>query len=420
MPQLGETVAEGKITRWFKAAGDRVAPGDNLFEIETDKTSMEVPATVSGVVAEIRTPAGAVVPVGAIVAVIADCNAAASSLGSPSHSPTAATPSPQAAAFDPFRAVRTPARNFGPARLSSGARATPLARRLASEAGIDLTDIAASGPHRRIHARDVRDAAVASAQPATEAAPPQSPAAKVKAIYEGRPYDEVPIDGMRRTIASRLIEAKQTVPHFYLTADVDLDHVKALRTDVNAGAAKDADGHPEYRLSLNDFLIKAMAVALRRVSTANAVWTGDSILRFSEVDIGVAVAVEGGLVTPVIRSADAKSVVAISAEMKDLAGRARARKLEPREYLGGATTVSNLGMYGVREFAAIINPPQSTILAIGAVGRRPVEARDGGFRFVSQATATLSCDHRVVDGAVGARLLAAFKHAIEHPIALML
>jgi pyruvate dehydrogenase E2 component (dihydrolipoamide acetyltransferase) len=416
MPQLGETVVEGKITRWFRAAGDKVAPGDNLFEIETDKTSMEVPSTTTGVIAEIRMPAGAVVPVGAIVAVISgDGSATTSSADAPARVPSAmAAVAPTVR--DPFRAVRTPERNFGPARLPSGAVASPLARRLAVESGIDLTHVRASGAHGRILARDVENART----PAMAAAPTAGPADKIKALYGGRPHVEVPLDAMRRTIAMRLTEAQRTVPHFHLSADIDFDRLEEVRAGANAGAFADADAEPSFRLSINDFIIKALAVALQRVPEANAVWAEDRMLTFSASDIGVAVAIEGGLITPVVRSAETKSVIAISAEMKDLAARARDRKLEPPEYQGGATTVSNLGMYGVREFAAIINPPQSTILAVGAVGRHPVEAPDGGVRFVSRATVTLACDHRVVDGALGARLLAAFKHAIEHPIALML
>jgi pyruvate dehydrogenase E2 component (dihydrolipoamide acetyltransferase) len=413
MPQLGETVAEGKITRWFKTAGDKVVPGDNLFEIETDKTSMEVPSTTTGVIAEIRSHAGTVVPVGAIVAVIAADGTAADDV--PAHAPPTVSP-PQPIYRDPFQAVRTPERNYGPARLPSGAVASPLARRLAAEGGIDLARVRSSGAHGRILARDVENARtlVAPAQPATMATD------SIKALYEGRPYEEVPLDTMRRTIATRLVEATKTVPHFHLSVDVDFDRLEEVRAGANAGAFADADAEPSFRLSINDFVVKALAVALQRVPEANAVWAEDRILTFSASDIAVAVATEGGLITPVVRSAETKSVIAISAEMKDLAARARDRKLEPSEYQGGATTVSNLGMYGVREFAAIINPPQSTILAVGAVGRRPAETPDGGVRFVSRATVTLACDHRVVDGALGARLLAAFKRAIEHPIALML
>jgi pyruvate dehydrogenase E2 component (dihydrolipoamide acetyltransferase) len=460
MPQLGETVTEGKITKWFKSAGDAVKPGDNLFEIETDKVSMEVPAIAAGTLAEIRVPAGEVAPVGFVVAVIAGAMAAAG--------PAPAAPSPQrgegrgeggrnyresvtphpsplpmgegvppasAAAqrvprqrsvpLDPFFEVRTPSRNFGPAKLPGGASVTPLARRLAGENGIDLARLSGSGPHGRIVAADV-EAAIAKSAGMTGAgrAAPQAlatgaSAAQVMALYQGVAFVEVPLDGMRSTIARRLVEAKQTVPHFYLTADIEMDKLIQLREEANAGAPKGRDGEPAYKLSLNDFVIKALALALQRVPAANAVWAGDRILRFTHSDVGVAVAIDGGLLTPVIRNAQAKSLSAISNEMRELAARAREKKLKPAEYQGGASAISNLGMYGVREFSAIINPPHATILAVGAAQRRPVEAEDGSVKFASLMTVTLSCDHRVVDGALGAELLAAFKALLESPVRML-
>jgi pyruvate dehydrogenase E2 component (dihydrolipoamide acetyltransferase) len=438
MPQLGETVAEGKVTKWFKSAGDAVKPGDNLFEIETDKVSMEVPATEAGVLSEIRVHEGETAPVGAIVGVIGGTAAGARiqmqptrpasdaprSLPSPPAIPTAVTPerppahaggAPQPIKLDPFFEVRTPERNFGPARLSGGVTVTPLARRLAAEAGIDLARVRGSGPRGRIVARDVETAppSPAAAAPAASAGPS---AEQVKALYDPASYEEVLLDGMRRTIAARLLQAKQTIPHFYVTADVEIDRLKALREEVNAAAPKDRDGAPLFKLSLNDFIIRALALALRRVPAANAVWAGDRILRFKHADISVAVALEGGLITPIVRAADTKSVSAISAEMKDLAARARAKKLKPQEYQGGSAAISNLGMYGVREFAAIINPPHATILAVGAARRQAVEKTDGGVGFASMLTATLSCDHRVVDGALGAELLAAFRGYVEQPV----
>jgi pyruvate dehydrogenase E2 component (dihydrolipoamide acetyltransferase) len=243
-------------------------------------------------------------------------------------------------------------------------------------------------------------------------------ASQVKALYDGVDFDEVPLDGMRRTIATRLVEAKQTVPHFYLTADVTMDALLRFREEANAGAPKAGEA-ASYKLSVNDFVIKAVALALQRVPAANAVWAGDRILRFKSSDVGVAVAIDGGLLTPVIRNAEAKSLSAISNEMKELAARAKDKKLKPAEYQGGASAISNLGMYGVREFAAIINPPHATILAVGASQRRPVEAPDGSVKFESQMTVTLSCDHRVVDGALGAELLAAFKALIENPVMML-
>jgi pyruvate dehydrogenase E2 component (dihydrolipoamide acetyltransferase) len=438
MPQLGETVAEGKITKWFKSAGEQVKPGDNLFEIETDKVSMEVPSTTTGVLAEIRVPAGDVALVGAIVAVIADGSPAQPSrapasmpppapAAKPAASPAATTAAAPVAEIrhdsrpiklDPFFEVRTPDRNFGPARLSGGVTVTPLARRLAAESGIDLSRIGGSGPHGRIVARDVETAPRPARAPL--AAKTEGPSAdEVKALFAPDAYEEVPLDGMRRTIAARLTQAIQTIPHFYLTADVEIDRLIKLREEANLGAPKDKDGGAAFKLSLNDFIIRALALALRRVPAANAAWAGDRILRFKHADIGVAVALDGGLITPIIRSAETKSVSAISAEMKDLSARARDKKLKPSDYQGGSAAISNLGMYGVREFSAIINPPHATILAVGAARRQAVEKPDGGVAFASMLAVTLSCDHRVLDGAVGAELLAAFKAFVEMPVTML-
>jgi pyruvate dehydrogenase E2 component (dihydrolipoamide acetyltransferase) len=430
MPQLGETVAEGKIVKWFKAAGDAVKPGDNLFEIETDKTSMEVPATFGGTLAAIAFGVGETAKVGAVVAQILAAGETASATPAKAAAPAApqpaaakpaaapAAPAPVASApikMDPWQEVRSPARNFGPAKLASGTFITPLARRLASERGIDLSRVSGSGPRGRVVAADIENAAPPSAAMATGAS-----AAQVKALYDGIAFEEVPLDGMRATIAKRLIEAKQTVPHFYLTGDIEIGRLMAMREEANAAAPKDKDGQPAFKLSLNDFIIKAWAAALQRIPAANAVWAGDRILRFKSSDIGVAVALDGGLITPVIRNAETKSLTAISSEIRDLAERARAKKLKANEYQGGASAISNLGMYGVREFAAIINPPHATILAVGASRRAPVEAADGSVKFVSMMTVTVSCDHRVVDGALGAELLAAFKSFVEAPVTALL
>ena len=429
MPQLGETVAEGKITKWFKNAGDAVAPGDNLFEIETDKTSMEVPATFGGTLSEVNFQVGEVAKVGAVVAVILGDGETAQPKPAPAAAaapaaPAAAMSAPAAvqsapaqnrkpsAPLDPFREVRTPERNFGPARIAGGVAVTPLARRLAGENGIDLNRVAGTGPHGRIVARDVEQRLTQAASFAPASGPS---ATDIVALYRGVPFTEVPLDGMRKTIAARLTLAKQSIPHFYLTADVAMDAALKVRAEANAAAPKH-NGEPAYKISVNDFVIKALALALMRVPEANAVFAQDRTLRFDRADIGVAVALEGGLITPVIRSADTKSLSAISGEMRSLAERARDRKLKPEDYQGGASSISNLGMHGVREFAAIINPPQSSILAVGAVTRRPVETEDGGIRFESAVTVTLSCDHRVIDGALGAQLLGAFKLLMEKPL----
>ena len=446
MPQLGETVAEGKITKWFKSAGEPVKPGDNLFEIETDKVSMEVPSTTTGVLAEIRVAAGEVAPVGAVVGVIADgSGAAASSPAAPAPANSADVSAPLIAAqaaiqrsepmgprirgderprqpLDPFFEVRTPERNFGPARLPGGMTVTPLARRLAGEAGIDLSRVRGSGPHGRIIARDIPippPSSLAALAQATVQPIGELGAEQIKALYAPDGYEEVPLDGMRRTIAARLTQAVQTVPHFYLTADIEIDRLIALREEANAAAPKDKDGNPAFKLSVNDFVIRALALALQRVPAANAVWAGDRILRFKQSDIGVAVALDGGLITPIIRNAETKSLSVLSAEMKDLAARARDKKLKPSEYQGGASAISNLGMYGVREFTAIINPPHATILAVGAARRQAVEKADGGVAFVSMLSVTLGCDHRVVDGALGAELLAAVKTLLELPVSML-
>jgi pyruvate dehydrogenase E2 component (dihydrolipoamide acetyltransferase) len=418
-----------------------VKPGENLFEIETDKTSMEVPATFGGTLSTINFQVGDVAKVGAVVAVIAGEGGAvqpATAAPQTPFAPAQAGAQNQAAKapkelgprvrgnersgdtfaypnMEPFREVRTPQRNFGAARMG-GVTVTPLARRLAGERGIDLANIKGSGPHGRIVAADVE-----KAQPSRGAAMATgASAAQVKALFEGVAYEEVPLDSMRATIARRLVEAKQTVPHFYLTADIEIGRLLAMREEANAAVPKGADGQPAFKLSLNDFIIKAWATALKRVPAANAVWAEDRILRFTNADIGVAVALDGGLITPVLRNADTKSTSALSAEMRDLAARAREKKLRPNEYQGGASAISNLGMYGVREFSAIINPPHATILAVGAARRAPVETLDGGVKFVSQMTVTLSCDHRVVDGALGAELLAAFKALVESPVTFLI
>jgi pyruvate dehydrogenase E2 component (dihydrolipoamide acetyltransferase) len=414
MPQLGETVAEGKITQWFKAAGDKVAPGDNLFEIETDKVTMEVPATTRGVLAEVRIAAGEVAPVGAVVAVIADgsdTHPVAHTQGRPSPA-LAQSPRPK---LDPFFEVRTPERNYGPARLAGGTATTPLARRLAAERGIDLSSLHGSGPHGRIVARDVESARM----PAARASAPALAAHDVRLLYRQTPFDEVPLDRMREAIARRLVEAKTKIPHFYLTMDIEIARLIELRETINAYCSSGAAEQPPFKVSVNDFFIKAWATALARVTDANAVWAGDRILRFRQCDVAIAVALDGGLITPIIRQAECKTVSAISREAKELIARARAQKLSPDEYQGGTSTLSNLGMHGVREFSAILNPPQATILAIGGARRQAVESADGSACFTSMLSVTLTCDHRVVDGKLGADLLGAFKGLLEQPVRML-
>jgi len=425
MPQLGETVSEGKVTTWFKSVGDKVEAGENLFEIETDKVTMEIQAIEGGVLSEIRVPVGVVAPVGAVVAIIGDGGTAAALSPPPAAAkapgPAAAPPPPAPPALagpislDPYFEVRTPSKNYGPAQTAGGAKVTPLARRLAAESGIDPGAVRGSGPHGRIVARDIQ---AAPARPATAlAAGPSS--AEILALYKDVPHDEVPLDSIRRIIAHRLQQASQTIPHFYLVADIDIGALLKLREDLNAAAPRDKDANPAYKFSVNDFVIKAWAAALQAVPAANAVWAEDRILRFARSDVAVAVAMDGGLITPVVRNADTKSLRAISDEMRDLAARGRARHLKPDEYKGGSSAISNLGMYGVREFSAIINPPHGTILAVGAARRQAVETKDGGIAFASLMAVTLSVDHRVVDGALGAELLAAFKAIVESPVRIL-
>lgn len=431
MPQLGETVDEGKILVWYKQVGDKIEPGDNLFEIETEKVSMEVPSTVAGTLSEIKVAVDETAPVGAVVAVITEPGAQAAASAPQAKSETApaskAAPAPQAAPaqraaapspqpttsyvarkMEPFKEIFTPERNYGPAHVD-GVETTPYARRLAAELGVNLSALRGSGPDGRIVGKDV-EAQRGKGGKGTQAQPARANALElVKAQYEAGTYREQPIDGMRRAIARRLTESKQTIPHFYLTIDLEVDALLSARERRNAGAQAQAGA----KVSVNDMIIKAWAQALRDVPRANAVWAEDSILQFNRSDIGVAIAVEGGLVTPVVRSADTKSVADISRDVKDFAARARAKKLKVTDLQGGASAISNLGMYGVREFSAIINPPQSTVLAVGAVQRRPLETAEGGVRFATFMTVTLSCDHRVVDGALGAELLAALRDIVQ-------
>lgn len=438
MPALSPTMEKGNLARWLKKEGDQVKSGDVLAEIETDKATMEVEAVDEGILAKILVPAGtADVPVNDIIAILAEegedvaaAAASASAGAAPAAAPTPAAP-PATAPMTPAAQAPVSAVAAAPAvALSHTGRvfSSPLARRLAKEAGIDLAVVKGTGPHGRVIERDVQAAiagGTAKAAPAPVAAPqaaaPKPAAASDEAIrklFAAGTYEEIPHDNMRKTIARRLVESKQTVPHFYLTVDTELDALLALREQINAAAPKDKDGKPAYKVSVNDFVIKAQALALRQVPDANVSWSDSAMLRHKVVDVGVAVSIPGGLITPVIRNADVKTLSAISNEMKDLAGRARNRKLKPEEYQGGSTAVSNLGMFGIKEFSAIINPPHATILAVGA-GEKRVVVKDGAPAVATVMTVTLSTDHRAVDGALGAELLAAFKALIENPMGLL-
>jgi len=443
MPALSPTMEEGNLAKWLVKEGDTVKSGDIIAEIETDKATMEVEAVDEGTVAKIVVPAGTEgVKVNALIAVLAgegeDVSAAASGAGSAAPSPKAApAPSAQApAAATP--AAQAPAATSAPAAAPAAASATgnrtfssPLARRLAKEAGIDLSAIAGTGPHGRVVKSDV-EAAVAGggvkAAPAAAAAPQaaaQAPAAAPKPVsddavlklFEPGSYELVPHDGMRKVIAKRLVESKQTVPHFYVTVDCELDALMSLRAQLNDAAPR-KDGAPAYKLSVNDMVIKAMALALRDVPDANVSWTESNMVKHKHADVGVAVSIPGGLITPIIRKAEEKTLSVISNEMRDLGKRAKDRKLKPEEYQGGTSSVSNMGMMGVKNFAAVINPPHATILAVGA-GEQRVIVRKGEMAIATVMSVTLSTDHRCVDGALGAELLQAFKGYIENPMGML-
>jgi pyruvate dehydrogenase E2 component (dihydrolipoamide acetyltransferase) len=442
MPALSPTMEKGNLAKWLKKEGDKVKSGDVIAEIETDKATMEVEAVDEGTIAKILVPEGTQdVPVNDIIAVMAgdgeDVKAAGAgaapapkaSAEAPAAKPAAApaaaeTPAPKAAAAP---APQTPAPQAAAPQGNGHARifSSPLARRLAKEAGIELGRINGSGPHGRIVARDVEDAKSGKGLKAPAAAPAAGPSIapsmsdkQILALFEPGSYEVVPHDGMRRTIAQRLTASVQTVPHFYLTIDCDIGKLLAAREEINAAAPKDKEKKPFYKLSVNDFVIKAMAVALQRIPNCNVSWTESGMLKHKHSDIGVAVAMPGGLITPIIRKAETKSLSTISGEMKDFAARARARKIKPEEYQGGTTAVSNLGMYGINHFTAVINPPHATILAVGASEERAV-VRGGKVEAAHIMSVTLSCDHRAVDGALGAELIGAFKMLIENPVMMM-
>ena len=437
MPALSPTMEEGNLAKWLVKEGDKVSPGDVIAEIETDKATMEVEAVDEGTVAKIVVAAGTQgVKVNSLIAVLAgegeDASAAAAA---PAAAPAKAEAAPAKAEAAAAPAASAPAA-AGPAPVSaSGERifASPLARRLASQNGLDLKAIAGSGPHGRIVQRDIEAAlksGTGKAAPAAAAAPAEAPKAAAAAapagpskeqvlkLFAEGSYELVPHDGMRKTIAKRLTESKQTIPHFYVSLDCELDALLALRAQLNDAAPKSKDGKPAYKLSVNDMVIKAMALALRDVPDANVSWTDDAMVKHKHADVGVAVSIPGGLITPIIRSAEQKALSTISNEMKDLGQRAKDRKLKPEEYQGGTTAVSNMGMMGVKSFSAVVNPPHATILAVGAGEQRPV-VRNGALAVATVMTVTLSTDHRCVDGALGAELLGAFKGYIENPMSML-
>ena len=422
MPALSPTMTEGTLARWLKKEGETIKAGDVIAEIETDKATMEVEAVDEGVLGKILVAAGSEnVAVNAPIAILVEPGEAV-----PDSAPAAPAPKPAAApepVAAPAPAAAAPA---APAAETTGHServfASPLARRMAQQAGIDLATLKGSGPNGRIVKADI-DAARGSAPEAAAPAPkapaaaPPAQAAAAPAAPITAPHDAIPHSSMRKVIAKRLQAAKQTIPHFYLSMDVELDALLKLRAELNAQSPKEGPG--AFKLSVNDLIIKAVAVALRRVPAANASFTEEAMIRYHDVDISVAVAIPDGLITPIIRKADQKGLAAISNEMKDLAARAKAGKLKPDEFQGGSFSISNLGMYGISSFSAIINPPQGGILAIGAGEKRPV-VKGEQIAIATMMTVTLSCDHRVVDGAVGAEFLAAFKSIVEQPLGLML
>jgi pyruvate dehydrogenase E2 component (dihydrolipoyllysine-residue acetyltransferase) len=434
MPALSPTMEKGNLAKWLKKEGDKVKSGDVIAEIETDKATMEVEAVDEGTLAKIVVPEGTQdVPVNDVIAVLAADGEDVKSAGAatPKPAPKAAekpAEAPPAAAAPAAKPAPSPAPQAAAATLQANGHgrifSSPLARRLAKDAGIELGRIAGTGPHGRIIARDVEEAKSGKGLKAPAAAPgapalaPSMSDQQIRALFEEGSYEVVPHDGMRRTIAQRLTASVQNVPHFYLTIDCDIGKLLVAREEINKQAPTDKDKKPLYKLSVNDFVIKAMAVALQKIPNCNVSWTEGGMLKHKHSDVGVAVAMPGGLITPIIRKAETKTLSAISGEMKDFAARARARRLKPEEYQGGTTAVSNLGMYGINHFTAVINPPHATILAVGTSEERPV-VRGGKIEIAHMMSVTLSCDHRAIDGALGAELIGAFKVLIENPVMMM-
>ena len=413
MPALSPTMTEGNLAKWTKKEGDKIKPGDVIAEIETDKATMEVEAVDGGIMGKIIIPAGTEsVKVNALIAVLLeegeDKKALENFKGSSANQNKAAAPAaaPSAAASAPAPTAAAPAAVSGGDKV----KASPLAKRVAEQKGVSLAGIQGTGPHGRIVKADVEEAKSS----------PASGRATAAVSYGRNPVEttEIPNGMMRKVIAKRLLESKQTVPHFYLSVDCDINSLLAARERINDAAPKDKEGKPAYKISVNDMIVKATAQALKVVPAANATWTDAAILQYNNVDISVAVAIDGGLITPIVKNADQKSLAAISAEVKDLAGRARKGTLKPEEFQGGGFSISNLGMYGVKSFSAIVNPPQSCILAVGASEERPV-IKGGKVEVATIMNVTLSVDHRSVDGAVGAEFLQAFKRFIEDPVMMM-
>ncbi len=425
MPALSPTMTEGTLAKWIKKEGDEVKSGDILAEIETDKATMEFEAVDEGVLGKILVESGTEgVKVNQPIAVLLEEGEDAAALESytPAEPSTSAAPSPKPVeAPQPEPAAAAPAQTAAkPAEPVKGDRifASPLARRLARQEGLDLAAIAGSGPHGRIVKRDIEEARKAP-RPAASPEAPQAAAAPAPAAGAAQiqaPHTAVPNNNVRKVIARRLLESKVTIPHYYLTIDCEVDELLKIRAQLNA---RSPEGEGAYKISVNDFVIRAVALTLRRMPRANSTWSEEAILQYEDVDVNVAVATENGLLTPIVRKADTKGLAAISAEVKALAVKARAGKLTPEEYQGGGFTISNLGMYGVKDFAAIINPPQSGILAVGAAEQRPV-VKDGALAVATVMSCTLSADHRSLDGAVGAEFMAAFKKLIEDPLSMLL
>jgi pyruvate dehydrogenase E2 component (dihydrolipoamide acetyltransferase) len=414
MPALSPTMTEGTLARWLKNEGDAVKSGDAIAEIETDKATMEFEAADDGVLGKILVPGGtAGVKINQPIALLLEAGEDASALTKAAAKPQAAA-APTAAAPAPAPVAAAPSAPTPAVAPGDRVFASPLARRIAKDAGLDLHGLKGSGPHGRIVKADVEDAIKQGARPAPAAAPAAAPApraAPAPSPFEPA-FEEIANSSMRKVIARRLTEAKSTIPHFYLSIDCELDALLKVRAELNSRS--DA-----YKLSVNDFVVRAVALALRKVPAANASWGEEAIRRYTDIDISVAVATPNGLITPIVHHADRKGLAEISGEMKALAGKARDGKLKPEEFQGGGFTVSNLGMYGIRDFAAIINPPQGCILAVGAGEQRPV-VKAGALAVATVMTVTLSVDHRVVDGAVGAEFLAAFRTLVEDPLAMLL